>query len=238
MNQMADGPGFIIGAQAFLDLGHKLDSIKNRMDQRPVFKPVANSGVVNGPTPVALEIPESPARGRIWNILAVAVLGNDPHTIVGANVTAPAVPASGVAVFNTNPQAVTVTVSGGTVSQIAVNGTNTGLTTGAVVVPAFGFITLTYTVAPTWTWAGTTGQAVADVYAGTATDPQTPTIDNIIAGGIPIPSVQSFSKQVHWCSSGERLIAIISNAGFGNQNISFIARVAEYPVEAVEAMSV
>jgi hypothetical protein len=71
----------------------------------------------------------------------------------GALVTAPAVPASTVAQFNAAGVPVVVTVIGGTVTVIAVNGTATGLTAGAVVVPAGGTITLTYSVAPTWTWA-------------------------------------------------------------------------------------
>lgn len=238
-NAMEDhGTGFMIGAQAFLDLGQKLDKISSKMDMRPVYKPVGNSGIINGPSATLIEIPITPARGRIWNVLSVGVYGPDAHTSVGSNVTAPAVPASTVPAFNNNNQAVIVTVTGGTVTAIAVNGVTTGATSGAITVPAFGWITLTYSVAPTWTWAGTTGQAVADVYAGTAADPSSPTLDNVIASALPIPTTQSYSKQVHWCSTGERLLAIISNAGFGAQNLSFICRVAEYPVGAVEAMRI
>jgi len=68
-------------------------------------------------------------------------------------IAAPAVPASGVAQYNNTGQPVTVTVTGGTVTGIAVNGTATGLTSGPILVPANGTITLTYSVAPTWTWA-------------------------------------------------------------------------------------
>lgn len=72
-------------------------------------------------------------------------------------ITAPAVPASGVAQYNNSNSPVTVTVTGGAVTVIAVNGVTTGLTSGPVIVPANGNITLTYSVAPTWTWqvAGT-----------------------------------------------------------------------------------
>lgn len=67
-------------------------------------------------------------------------------------VTAPAVPAS-LSVF-TNPFGRTclVQISGGTVTVIAVSGVTVGLLAGTFVVPAGGTITLTYTVAPTWTW--------------------------------------------------------------------------------------
>ena len=241
MTHTGDGPGFMIGAEAFVNLGHKVDEIhRHQLDLRPVYKPVGNSGTINGPSPFIIELPLTPARGRIWNVLSVGVYGPDAHTLVGSNVATPSVPASTVPVFNPNNQPVAVTVTGGTVTVISINGVTTGATSGTVYVPAFGWITLTYSAAPTWTWAGTTGAATADIYAGTATDPSSsnPTLDNVIAGGLPIPSTLSFSKQVHWCSTGERLLAIISGAGFGAQNISFIARIAEYPVQAVEAMRV
>lgn len=67
-------------------------------------------------------------------------------------VTAPAVPASTVAQYNNTGVPVIVTVTGGTVTQITVNGTATGLTSGAINVPAGGTIAVTYSVAPTWTW--------------------------------------------------------------------------------------
>jgi hypothetical protein len=68
-------------------------------------------------------------------------------------ITAPAVPATGVAQYNNTGQPVTVTVSGGTVTAITVNGTATGLTSGVILVPANGTIAITYSVLPTWTWA-------------------------------------------------------------------------------------
>lgn len=68
-------------------------------------------------------------------------------------VAAPAVPASTVAADNGAGIPVAVTVAGGTVTVIAVNGTATGLTSGTVVVPYPGTITLTYSAAPAWAWA-------------------------------------------------------------------------------------
>src|SRR5258708_5836315 len=46
--------------------------------------------------------------------------------------TAPAVPATGVAQYSNSGSAVVVTVTGGTVTVIAVNGVTTGLTAGAI----------------------------------------------------------------------------------------------------------
>ena len=68
--------------------------------------------------------------------------------------TAPAVAASTVAVTNSFGVACLVTVIGGTVSVIAVDGTTIGTTDGVVLVPAGSTIALTYAVAPTWTWYG------------------------------------------------------------------------------------
>lgn len=81
-------------------------------------------------------------------------------------VTQPAVPASATAQENNNPFPVAVTVTGGTVTVIAVGGVTTGLTSGTVYVPAASSIAITYSAAPTWTWAavqlpgGGAGQAV------------------------------------------------------------------------------
>jgi|HubBroStandDraft_2_1064218.scaffolds.fasta_scaffold01875_10 hypothetical protein len=69
----------------------------------------------------------------------------------------PAVPASGTPQNNTSGVPVVVTLSGGTITAVAisgvtqsVNGSNT--IAGSFVVPAGGSITLTYSVAPTWVW--------------------------------------------------------------------------------------
>lgn len=57
--------------------------------------------------------------------------------------------ATGVAAYSNNPVGVIQTITGGTVTQIAINGTVTGLTSGTFYVPAFGTVTVTYSVAPT-----------------------------------------------------------------------------------------
>jgi hypothetical protein len=68
--------------------------------------------------------------------------------------TAPGIPASTTPVTNNTGVAALVTVFGGTVSVIAVGGTTVGTTDGSFLVPSGSTITLTYTVAPTWTWYG------------------------------------------------------------------------------------
>jgi hypothetical protein len=240
-----DGPGFLVGAEVFLDLGKKVDRIHDRMARfNPVYKPVGGSITVPNPAPasITLDINTYPSRGRTWNILKVVLasvtpVGPDVHTPLLQAVTTPAVPASGTAQYNSNAQAVAVTVTGGTVTVIAVNGTATGQTSGTVIVPAFGTITLTYSAAPTWAWAGTTLTVVADVYAGSVPDLSGPTIDNAILGGVSVPSVNNITKHVDWCSSGQHVFATLFGIQQGQQ-IIMAARVAEYPVEAVEALQV
>lgn len=57
--------------------------------------------------------------------------------------------ATGVASYNNNSVGVNQTITGGTVTAIAINGTTTGLTSGTFFVPAGGTVTVTYSVAPT-----------------------------------------------------------------------------------------
>lgn len=70
-----------------------------------------------------------------------------------ATVTTPGVPASGApGTTSTYNFSVLVTVTGGTGTQVTINGVNQGAFDGTYVLPAFGNIQLTYTVAPTWSW--------------------------------------------------------------------------------------
>ena len=69
-------------------------------------------------------------------------------------VVTPAVPASTTPVTNGNPLAVLVTITGGTVTLVTVNGGTVATSSPAsAVVPTGGTIAVTYSVAPTWTWA-------------------------------------------------------------------------------------
>lgn len=68
--------------------------------------------------------------------------------------TAPAVAASTVAVNNPFTFACLVTVYGGTVSVVTVNGVSMTLLGSTYLVKAGGSIALTYAVAPSWEWFG------------------------------------------------------------------------------------
>jgi len=70
----------------------------------------------------------------------------------GNSFTTPAVPASTTAVTNTSPLPATVVISGGTLSNVAVNGVTAGTGDGTYTVPSGGTIAMTYSAAPTWTW--------------------------------------------------------------------------------------
>lgn len=67
-------------------------------------------------------------------------------------VTTPSVPASTVAVTNNTGQYVSVNIAGGTMTNVSVNGSTVGTGAGNYALAPGAYITMTYTVAPTWTW--------------------------------------------------------------------------------------
>ena len=70
----------------------------------------------------------------------------------GAGFTTPAVPSSGTPATNTSPIPASVVISGGTLTNVVVNGVSVGTGDGTYTVPSGQAITLTYSAAPTWTW--------------------------------------------------------------------------------------
>lgn len=74
--------------------------------------------------------------------------------LVAGSQTPPAIPLTTVALTNPFAFACLVSISGGTVAVIAINSVVSGVIAGLVLVPKNGTITLTYVVAPTWTWFG------------------------------------------------------------------------------------
>jgi hypothetical protein len=69
----------------------------------------------------------------------------------------PAVPASTVGQQNMSSQPAVVVISGGTITQVTVNGITAGTGPGTYIVPVGAVIAITYSVAPTWAWAGFNG---------------------------------------------------------------------------------
>jgi hypothetical protein len=86
---------------------------------------------------------------------------NDLTTLQGLVV--PAVPATTVPAQNTNsvPVRVVIAANGATITAVVVNGLTVGTAAGTYMVPAYGFISITYTVAsPLWTWSIMSGTVV------------------------------------------------------------------------------
>lgn len=108
--------------------------------------------------------------GSLWPS-AGAVVAAAP----GLFATAMTLGATTVASLNPNPVAQSVTITGGTVTAIAVNGVVTGLTTGTFTVPPGGSITVTYSVSPTFT--------VADIAPGGGTYPG---VNGVLAGYLAV----------------------------------------------------
>lgn len=96
--------------------------------------------------------------GLEWGIALTAgtrtdtVATNGTAADQGNGFTTPAVPASTTPVTNTSLLPASVVITGGTLTNVSVNGVTAGTGDGAYTVPAGQTIAVTYTVAPTWTW--------------------------------------------------------------------------------------
>jgi hypothetical protein len=101
---------------------------------------------------------DSNGYGLEWCVALTAGVRSDTTATNGTSLdqgggfTTPSVPASGTPVTNTSPLPATVVVSGGTVSNVVVNGVSVGTGDGTYTVPSGQVVTLTYSAAPTWTW--------------------------------------------------------------------------------------
>ena len=94
-----------------------------------------------------------------WGVQLTAGLRTDTTATTGTNFdqgaafSTPSFPASATPVPNTSPLPATVVISGGTISNVSVNGVTAGAGDGTYVVPPGQTIAVTYTsTAPTWTW--------------------------------------------------------------------------------------
>jgi hypothetical protein len=94
-------------------------------------------------------------------IEAIVIVAN-PFTS-GPVPSQPSVPASTVAQQNVNTYPVQVVISAGTITAVVVNGITVGSAAGTYTVPAFGSISITYSVAPTWVWSNAGGLYVPNV---------------------------------------------------------------------------
>lgn len=72
--------------------------------------------------------------------------------LAAATVSSPAVPLTTVPVTNSTGTVVGVTITGGTLTFVYVNGVQAGTTAGTYLVPVGGTISITFSAAPTWAW--------------------------------------------------------------------------------------
>lgn len=96
------------------------------------------------------------------NVAVTSVTGSNPTP------SQPAVPASTVAQQNTNsyPVQVVISLNGGTISAVFVNGIQVGSAAGTYDVPAYGAISITWaTTAPTWVWSDANAAPVTTTIA-------------------------------------------------------------------------
>lgn len=97
--------------------------------------------------------------GAPTNAGASAVTGGGAGGAGATSVSTPGMPASATNVTNSTGFPVSAIITGGTISSVKVNGVQVGTTAGTYTVPNGQTISITYTVAPTWTWVaqGITG---------------------------------------------------------------------------------
>ncbi len=104
-----------------------------------------------------------------------------PPDVGGGTIPNPSVPASGTPVTNTYNDAVQVVITGGTMTQVLIEGVQEGTGAGTYQVPSGGTIQLTYTVAPTWAWT---------LVGGSFSTPSVP------ASGTPVANTSGTNVQV------------------------------------------
>lgn len=117
-----------------------------------------------------------------------------PPDIGGGTIPNPSVPASGTPVTNPYNDAVQVVVTGGTMTQVLINGVQEGTGAATYQVPSGGQIELVYTVAPTWAWT---------LVGSSAATPSVP------ASGTPIVNTSGTNEQV--VITGGTMTAVIIN---------------------------
>lgn len=98
-------------------------------------------------------------------------------------VNAPAIPASTVAQVNTTEENVLVVITGGTMTNVSVNGVTAGAGAGTYLVPTGGSITMTYSVAPTWTWTTVVANPAVPASTVALANPTGQWVNVAISGG-------------------------------------------------------
>jgi hypothetical protein len=144
------------------------------VDGRNELAGAGNGDPLNGSVPpLATWVPVTQGLGMsVFHFRQATVYTGGTPTMAAGNrtLTPPSVPASGTAQLNNLGTNAWVTVSGGTVTAVTVNGVQVLSGDGSCYVPVNGTITLTYSVAPTWTWSSAVCSLVGETAAGNIKD--------------------------------------------------------------------
>lgn len=194
-------------------LNTRMDSFIRDWYRGEIFMEV-NGNVLAGQTQFTIN---GPVSGCSWSLKTLSVVVNGLASTTPA-VNALVLGASPSTSYNNNSVGVNVTVTGGTVSAITVNGTNTGATSGTFFVPAGGTIGVTYTVAPSFTTAGiaVTSSPFVTIFEG----------DNTQLAPLGTTQVVNGAAVYQWGSNSavikdQRNLTVITTAGtFGNYKLT------------------
>jgi hypothetical protein len=239
------------------DLGGKLDSMHQDMKtgMRKAAKPnrktlgVAGNSGPGATSPLLLQLPQYPSVDYTWEIIQAGLFGPDAHTDLVTAVSNPIVlAATTVPAYNNNPQGINVSVQGGTVTVIAVNGTVTGLTSGTVYVPGGGTLTITYTVAPTLTSSNVVGptgfvaasplvNVIADVFSGMSVDPNQVDFSAAKISSMFAGSIYNVGHKKIWVQPGEQVYALVYGLQV-NVPVEFVIIVDEWRARDQLAFSI
>lgn len=152
-----------------------LADLSLKIDGRNELAGAGNGDPLNGSIPtLATWAPVTTGLGMgLWNFKeAILYSGGTPTLVAGTGsiAGAPAVPTSTTPVTNTTGQTAMVTIVGGTMTNVSVNGVSVGTGPGTYAVPSGQSITLTYTAAPTWTWYVAVVTLAGETPLGNVTD--------------------------------------------------------------------
>ena len=154
----------------------------------------ALSQITGGPVLLDVTPINSSANQRIGGLRSGDLQFTTFFEFSGPAGSAPSFPLTTVPYVSLFPVPVLVTISAGTVTNDAVNGTNVGSGDGSYVVPAFGTITVTYTGSPTWTWT-TEGRE----HDALSTLPTTDTIASYLRGTTLLnPCASVLGRQINY----------------------------------------
>jgi hypothetical protein len=127
----------------------------------------------------------------------------------------PSFPTTGTVVNNTFAYDVLVTISGGSVTGVTVNGVSVGTGDGTYILPGFGTIAVAFTGSPTWTWT-----AIGREHTALSALPTTDRIGSYFRGSaVQSPAASIYGRQINYDptrdNSGNLTLAVeIQSDGF------------------------